>query len=126
MPTHSRIIFDGRFARELPEMAVAWQADDAPSPRLLALNEPVAAELGFDPGFLRSPEGLALLLGTSVPDGATPVAQACITWEWVLVSRSANRAYRSVTSSVRWMMQETRPASSRTGRCSQLQARSTG
>ncbi|WP_105032424.1 protein adenylyltransferase SelO [Arthrobacter ruber] len=76
VPTHSRIIFDGRFARELPEMAVAWQADDAPSPRLLALNEPVAAELGFEPGFLRSPKGLALLLGTSVPDGATPVAQA--------------------------------------------------
>ncbi|MHA7287782.1 protein adenylyltransferase SelO [Arthrobacter sp. MDT3-44] len=76
VPTDSRVTFDGRFARELPEMAVAWQADEAPEPQLLALNDQLAAELGVDPGFLRSPEGLALLIGTSVPDGATPVAQA--------------------------------------------------
>ncbi|MDT7787994.1 MAG: serine/tyrosine/threonine adenylyltransferase, partial [Pseudonocardiales bacterium] len=42
----------------------------------LVLNEPLAAELGLDPGFLRSPEGLLLLIGNLVPDGATPVAQA--------------------------------------------------
>ncbi len=76
MPTDSRVTFDSRFARELPEMAVAWQADAAPEPRLLALNERLAAELGLDPGFLRSPDGLALLVGASVPAGATPVAQA--------------------------------------------------
>lgn len=76
VPTDSRVTFDGRFARELPEMAVAWQAEEAPEPQLLALNEALAAELGFDPEFLRTREGLALLLGTSVPEGATPVAQA--------------------------------------------------
>jgi uncharacterized protein YdiU (UPF0061 family) len=75
-PLRSRVSFDGRFARELPEMAVAWKADAAPEPRLLALNEDLATELGLDIAFLRSPEGLALLTGTSVPDGATPVAQA--------------------------------------------------
>ena len=64
-----------RFARELPELAVPWQADDAPEPRLLALNEPLAAELGLDADWLRSPAGLGLLTGTAVPDGATPVAQ---------------------------------------------------
>ena len=57
-------------------MAVAWQAEQAPEPRLLALNEQLAAELGFDPGFLRSPGGLSLLVGAAVPEGATPVAQA--------------------------------------------------
>ncbi|MBC7372780.1 MAG: YdiU family protein [Frankiales bacterium] len=67
---------DGRFARELPELAVPWQADVAPDPRLLVLNEPLAVELGLDPGRLRSPEGLLLLVGAEVPVGATPVAQA--------------------------------------------------
>ena len=75
-PIQSRVSFDGRFARELPEMAVAWQADAAPDPRLLALNEHLAAELGFDVEFLRSPDGVALLLGTSMQEGSTPVAQA--------------------------------------------------
>lgn len=67
---------DDRFARALPEMALPWQAEEAPEPRLLALNEPLAAELGLDAAALRSPEGLRLLVGTAVPDGARPVAQA--------------------------------------------------
>ncbi|MDT0276831.1 protein adenylyltransferase SelO [Blastococcus goldschmidtiae] len=67
---------DDRFARALPEMAVPWQAEEAPDPRLLALNEPLAAELGLDAAALRTPEGLRLLVGTAVPDGARPVAQA--------------------------------------------------
>ncbi len=66
---------DGRFARELSELAVAWRADDAPYPRLLVLNEPLAAELGLDAASLRSPDGVRLLIGTLVPEGATPVAQ---------------------------------------------------
>ncbi|MBT0768653.1 YdiU family protein [Kineosporia sp. J2-2] len=67
---------DNRFARELPELAVARTGDPAPQPRLLVLNEPLALELGLDPAWLRSTEGLELLVGTRVPDGATPVAQA--------------------------------------------------
>ncbi|WP_345712566.1 protein adenylyltransferase SelO [Kineococcus glutinatus] len=70
------VALDDRFARELPEMAVPWQAWEAPEPRLLALDEPLAAELGLDAGWLRSPEGVRFLLGTAVPAGATPVAQA--------------------------------------------------
>ncbi|GAB14240.1 hypothetical protein ARGLB_064_00020 [Arthrobacter globiformis NBRC 12137] len=61
---------------ELPEMAIPWKAEVVPDPRLLVLNEPLAAELGFDPEFLEGPEGLPLLIGNAVPDGATPVAQA--------------------------------------------------
>src|SRR5688500_7480329 len=57
-------------------MALPWQAGEAPDPRLLVLNEPLARDLGLDPAALRSPEGLGLLLGTAVPAGATPVAQA--------------------------------------------------
>ena len=70
------IILDDWFARELPEMTVGWQAEPAPAPRLLALNEPLSRQLGLDPSWLRGPDGLGLLVGTAVPAGATPVAQA--------------------------------------------------
>ena len=69
-------MLDASFARELPELAVVWKAADAPDPRLLALNEPLAGALGLDVTWLRSPDGLRFLLGNLVPDGATPVAQA--------------------------------------------------
>lgn len=72
----SMVTFDGRFARELSELAVPWQAEEAPSPELLVLNDRLARDLGLDPGYLRSPEGVRLLVGNHVPAGATPVAQA--------------------------------------------------
>ncbi|MBA3529952.1 MAG: YdiU family protein, partial [Propionibacteriaceae bacterium] len=65
-----------RFARELAEMAIPWRAAEAPDPRLLVLNEPLAIELGLDSAWLRSFDGLRLLVGNRVPSGATPVAQA--------------------------------------------------
>jgi uncharacterized protein YdiU (UPF0061 family) len=70
------IALDDGYLRALPEMAVRWQAEPAPQPRLLALNETLAAELGLDAAWLRSPDGLGLLTGTMVPSGAAPVAQA--------------------------------------------------
>jgi serine/tyrosine/threonine adenylyltransferase len=72
----STITFDRRFARELSELAVPWQAEEAPGPNLLVLNEELARELGLDPEYLQSPEGVRLLLGNHIPAGATPVAQA--------------------------------------------------
>ncbi len=57
-------------------MSIPWQADEAPDPRLVVLNKPLAGELGLDPAYLRSSDGLRLLIGNLVPDGATPVAQA--------------------------------------------------
>jgi uncharacterized protein YdiU (UPF0061 family) len=70
------VILGDRFAGELGEMALPWQAEQAPDPRLLVLNERLATELGWDPAWLRSAEGLRLLVGNLVPAGATPVAQA--------------------------------------------------
>jgi len=72
----STVALGHRFATELPELALPWQAEEAPDPRLLVLDDRLATELGLDPAALRSPEGLRLLVGTLVPDGATPVAQA--------------------------------------------------
>ncbi len=54
----------------------AGRRSPAPDPRLLVLNEPLATQLGLDPQWLRSPDGLRFLLGNLVPSGATPVAQA--------------------------------------------------
>ncbi|QUR66771.1 protein adenylyltransferase SelO [Mycobacterium spongiae] len=65
-----------RFWRELPEMAVRWQAEVPPDPQLLVLNEPLAADLGLDAAWLRSADGLRFLAGNLVPAGAVPVAQA--------------------------------------------------
>ena len=45
----STVTWNGRFARDLAEMAIPWQAEQVPDPRLLVLNEPLAAELGLDP-----------------------------------------------------------------------------
>ncbi|WP_106186155.1 protein adenylyltransferase SelO [Umezawaea tangerina] len=64
------------FAEAVPELALPWRADEAPDPRLLVLNEPLAADLGLAPEWLRTPDGLRLLVGNHVPEGATPVAQA--------------------------------------------------
>ncbi|MGY1680342.1 protein adenylyltransferase SelO [Geodermatophilus sp. SYSU D01176] len=72
----STVAFDDRFARELPELAIPWQGDEVPDPELLVLNDALATELGLDPDALRTAEGIGLLTGTAVPDGARPVAQA--------------------------------------------------
>jgi uncharacterized protein YdiU (UPF0061 family) len=72
----SAVVLDNRFARELPELAVPWQAAEAPEPRLLVLDEALAAEVGLDAGHLRTPDGVRLLIGAAVPAGANPVAQA--------------------------------------------------
>ncbi|MGM1062275.1 protein adenylyltransferase SelO [Saccharothrix sp. Mg75] len=72
----STVVLGDRFARELPELALPWRADEVTAPRLLVLNEPLAAEVGLDPAWLRGPEGVRLLVGNHVPEGAAPVAQA--------------------------------------------------
>lgn len=68
-------ILGTRFADELPEMGVAWQAAEPPEPELIVLNETLAGELGLDPEWLRTPDGVRFLCGVNLPDGARPVAQ---------------------------------------------------
>ncbi|WP_104150935.1 protein adenylyltransferase SelO [Mycobacterium intracellulare] len=70
------VALQDRFFRELPEMAVRWQAETFPELRLLVLNDRLAEQLGLDAAWLRSDEGLGFLSGNLVPDGAAPVAQA--------------------------------------------------
>ena len=70
------VVLQDRYFRDLPEMAVRWQAETFPDLRLLALNEQLATELGLDATWLRSPDGLRFLVGNLVPGDAAPVAQA--------------------------------------------------
>ena len=70
------ITFDNSFARALPGFYVPWKPDAVPAPRLLFLNRPLAAELGLDAAALDGPDGVELLAGNAVPDGAEPLAQA--------------------------------------------------
>jgi uncharacterized protein YdiU (UPF0061 family) len=74
--SHTHPAFEDTFAIELWELVIPWDAAPAPAPQLLALNRALASDLGFDPEWLATRDGMALLLGHTVPEGATPVAQA--------------------------------------------------
>jgi uncharacterized protein YdiU (UPF0061 family) len=68
--------FDNSFVRDLKGLFEPWQAAPVPAPRLLALNEDLAKELGVDAEALKAPDGVAVLVGNAAPEGASPVAQA--------------------------------------------------
>ncbi len=72
----SSVTLGHRFADELPELALPWQAGRIVNPRLLVLNEPLAEALGLDPGWLRGEHGRRFLTGNRLPEDARPVAQA--------------------------------------------------
>ena len=64
------------YARLPPQL---WErVDPVPvrAPRLLALNEALTRTLGLSPDALRSADGVAVLAGNRVPDGAEPLAMA--------------------------------------------------
>src|SRR3954468_4537769 len=46
------------------------------SPKLIKLNRQLAVHLGLDPDRLASPEGVEILAGKRLPDGAEPIAMA--------------------------------------------------
>ena len=67
--------FDNRYA-QLDGLSLPWQPATVPAPRWLRFNHALAEELGLDAARLGADEGLAVLSGNRVPDGAQPVAQA--------------------------------------------------
>ncbi|MEM1362544.1 MAG: YdiU family protein [Pseudomonadota bacterium] len=68
--------FDNSYAR-LPERFYHRQsAEPVTAPGLVAVNHPLAKDLGLDPEALESPEGLAILAGNTHPTSADPLAQA--------------------------------------------------
>jgi len=68
--------FDNSYAR-LPDRFFARVAPTSvAAPGLIALNRPLAIELGLDPDQLSSPEGIDILAGRDLPGEAEPVAMA--------------------------------------------------
>ena len=65
-----------RFADALPGLGSPWQPQPCAAPRLLVGNHELAEALGLDHALLRTPAGVAVLAGNTVPTGAAPVAQA--------------------------------------------------
>ena len=57
---------DPTYVRDLDGLFVPWTAEPAPEPRLLVLEDDVARGLGADPSVLRTPAGIATLLGAGV------------------------------------------------------------
>ncbi len=70
------IHFDNSYARLPGRMAARIDPQPVKDARLVALNRPLAVRLGLDAGWLESPEGVAMLAGNAVPEGAQPLAQA--------------------------------------------------
>jgi len=70
------IAFDNSYARLPERFFVRQPATPVPTPGLIALNPALAEALDIDPQALATPEGLAVLAGNRVPEGAAPLAQA--------------------------------------------------
>ncbi|MGR3511830.1 MAG: protein adenylyltransferase SelO [Paracoccaceae bacterium] len=68
--------FDNSYGR-LPDRFFS-RLDPVPvtAPEMIALNRPLADRLGLDADALATPDGLAMLAGNAVPEGAAPLAQA--------------------------------------------------
>lgn len=68
------IPFDNSYAR-LPE-AFYTRLDPTPvsDPALIAVNRPLALQLGVDPDWLASDDGVKVIAGNAVPEGAEPLA----------------------------------------------------
>jgi uncharacterized protein YdiU (UPF0061 family) len=68
--------FDNSYAR-LPEVFFTkTEPTPVSSPKLAIINEPLAASLGLSVQGLQSGEGIGVLAGNRIPEGAEPLAQA--------------------------------------------------
>ena len=70
------IPFDNTYAK-LPERFFAKQAPArVQDPKLIRLNRDLAVHLSIDTDWLESDDGVAMLAGNTIPEGAEPIAQA--------------------------------------------------
>jgi len=68
--------FDNSYAR-LPERFYARvMPEPARAPQLIRVNDMLARELGLDPAWLASDEGMLTVAGNHIPQGAEPIATA--------------------------------------------------
>lgn len=71
-----KIPFDNTYAR-LPQRFYARQTPArVPKPELIRANDSLAAQLGLEPEWLKTPEALGVLSGNELAEGSEPLAQA--------------------------------------------------
>jgi len=70
------IPFDNSYARLPARFYAHVNPTPVATPRLIRVNAPLAERLGLDPAELASPEGVEILAGNRVPEGAEPAALA--------------------------------------------------
>ena len=68
------IPFDNSYARMPETFYTKLSPTPVAAPGLIAVNRPLAQQLGIDADWLASPEGVQVVAGNAVPDGAEPLA----------------------------------------------------
>ena len=68
--------FKHSYAALPPHFFSVTEASPVAGPHLIRLNGPLAGELGLDPAYLRSSDGVAMLAGNAFPPTAKPIAMA--------------------------------------------------
>ena len=71
-----RLPFDNSYARLPARLFARLDPTPVAAPHLVRLNVCLAKNLGLDPEELASPEGVEVLVGNRVPEGASPIALA--------------------------------------------------
>jgi uncharacterized protein YdiU (UPF0061 family) len=66
--------FDNSYARLPPQFYSHQLPTPVPKPALIRVNDALARHLGIEPAWLASTEGVEVLAGNRVPDGAEPIA----------------------------------------------------
>ena len=72
----SQILFDNSYAKLPSSFYAKLQPKPVASPTLIKVNHKLADSLGLDPAFFETEEGIAILAGNRVPEGAEPLAMA--------------------------------------------------
>jgi len=68
------IPFDNSYARMPETFYTKLSPTPVAAPELIAVNRPLARHLGIDADWLASPEGVQMVAGNAVPEGAEPLA----------------------------------------------------
>ena len=72
----TEIAFDHSYAKLPGDFFVRVAPAEVPSPALIRINRTLASELGLDPDWLGSADGIAMLSGNALPANANPIAMA--------------------------------------------------
>ena len=72
----AHIPFDNSYARLPNGFYAGVLPTKVSAPRLIKVNSELALQMGIDPQALATPEGVEVLAGTRIPEGAEPIAMA--------------------------------------------------